>query len=213
MCVCVCVCVFCVNVACMCCVCVYVLSVVCVFVVLCVCVVCVTCVCVVCVFLSWVSVSHARAGLCMCVVCVSVLRVCPCLCCVCMYACVVSCLYVSFVVCVCVDLRPSLHMCVSARPPTRAWVVVRTVVVPPLSAVECCGVGGFVRVVVCLWCCSCGVVVCVTCFSCYRLPWLPATRLATRPRPFASRLKPRQSSRRHLDRTKPTGRAHSKIRV
>ena len=28
------------------------------------------------------------------------------------------------------------------------------------------GWGGFVCVVVCLWCCSCRVVVCVTCFSC-----------------------------------------------
>jgi len=48
-----------------------------------------------------------------------------------------------------------------ARPPTRVWVVVRTVVAPLLSVVES-GVGGFVRVVVCLWCCACPVVVCVT---------------------------------------------------
>jgi len=48
--------------------------------------------------------------------------------------------------------------------PTREWVVVRTVVAPPLSVVEC-GVGRFVRVVVCVWCCSCRVVVCVTWFS------------------------------------------------
>jgi len=39
-------------------------------------------------------------------------------------------------------------------------VVVRTVVAPLLSVVEC-GVGGFVRVVICLWCCSCGVVLVV----------------------------------------------------
>ena len=54
----------------------------------------------------------------------------------------------------------------SHSPPTRAWVVVRTVVAPPLSVVGC-GVGGFVRVVVCVWCCSCRVVMGVTCFSCY----------------------------------------------
>jgi len=60
----------------------------------------------------------------------------------------------------------------SARPPTRAWVVVRTVVAPPLSVVEC-GMGGFVRVVVCLCCCSCCVVVCVTCFSCYTKLFTP----------------------------------------
>jgi len=47
----------------------------------------------------------------------------------------------------------------SAPPPTRAWVVVRTVIAPPSSVVEC-GVGGFIRVVVCLWCCSFRVVVC-----------------------------------------------------
>jgi len=61
----------------------------------------------------------------------------------------------------------------SARPLTRAWVVVRTVVAPPLSVVECGvgggGGGGVVRVVVHLWCYSCRVVVCVTCFSCYRV--------------------------------------------
>ena len=38
----------------------------------------------------------------------------------------------------------------------------RAIVAPPLSVVEC-GVGWFVRVVVCLWCCSCLVVVRVTC--------------------------------------------------
>jgi len=51
---------------------------------------------------------------------------------------------------------------------TIPWVVVRTVVAPPLSVVEC-WVRGFVHVVVCLWCCSCRVVVCVTCFSSYGL--------------------------------------------
>ena len=43
-------------------------------------------------------------------------------------------------------------------------MVVRTVFAPLLSVVESV-VGGFVRVVVCSWCCSCRVVVCVNCFS------------------------------------------------
>jgi len=58
-----------------------------------------------------------------------------------------------------IDVRSCMYIL------TRAWVVVRTVVAPPLGVVEC-GVGGFVRVVVCLCCCSCRVVVFVTCFSC-----------------------------------------------
>ena len=67
----------------------------------------------------------------------------------------------------------------SARLPTRAWVVVRTVVAPPMSVVEC-GVWGFVRVIICLWCCSCGVVVCVTCFSGYRCRPRSATLRSSR---------------------------------
>jgi len=95
-----------------------------------------------------------------------------CLCVVLFLLCVCACGAVLFLLCVCVCVTCSQAI----SPPRRGWWVVRTVVPPPLSLVEC-GVG--VRVVVCVWSCSCCVFVrvvlfcswcvfvCVTCFSSY----------------------------------------------
>jgi len=70
--------------------------------------------------------------------------------------------------CVC-DLFLFSHFGLT-HPPGRGWWYSPSS--RHLWALLSVGWGGVVRVVVCLWCCSCRVVVCVTCFSCYRSTYL-----------------------------------------